>query len=312
MELPPDNMPGAAKEPVKELVKGFRLLRLPVAPGSLVTRGLLVKRHECREVEEKEFAGRTLFVTHLDNFVTEDNLARCFANGFGAVEKVILKSVEKRAAKAEQRADAVRVHVNFARVVFRHADSLVKALASSNGRIVGGAALLLPAGTLKERNQKYKKLYRDAAELRQDIDGWMATYDARKDEQKRLAKETAVDEDGFTKVITGVTRVDGTVVKSAKRAVRDMGAFAEPLRGARTADQGDRRRGNKKKIKERPDFYRFQQREKRREEIVVHRKRVAEDTEKVLRMKKSKRFKPLQNPSKTIDYMAKTHPVYDT
>merc|ERR1719469_1244214 len=69
------------------------------------------------------------------------------------------------------------------------------------------------------------------------------------------------------------------------------GAFHEPIKGARDPiTQGDRRK-RKKRAKEKPDFYRFQQREKRREDIMGHRKRAAEDTEKVERMRLTKRFK---------------------
>lgn len=42
---------------------------------------------------------------------------------------------------------------------------------------------------------------------------------------------------------------------------------------------------------EMPDFYRFQQREKRREEIIEHRKRHAKDIDTVKQMKKAKRFR---------------------
>merc|ERR1712060_1025852 len=93
---------------VEELVRGYRLLRVPLIAGLPVSRGFLVKRHESRDAEERAVAGRTLFVTHLDNFVTEAQLTRCFTAGFGPVEKVVIKSVEKKASKAEQRADGVR------------------------------------------------------------------------------------------------------------------------------------------------------------------------------------------------------------
>lgn len=276
-----------------ELVKGFRLLRLPIATGSPVTRCLLVKRHEGRTPEEKEVAGRTLFVTHVDNFVTEEQLQSCFGNAFGSVEKVELKSVEKKAAKAEQRADLVRAHVNFARVVFRAEASVKKALDAANGRIAGAAVLPLPTSVLKERLKAHRTMYRDAAELREEIDTWMASHDESLEEKRKLLREEgAVDEDGFIKVVSGVTKSnDGFTIRSAKRSTIQTGAFHEPIKGARDPDvQGDKRK-RKKKAKERPDFYRFQQRDKRRQEIMGHRKRVVEDAEKVDRMRSTKRFK---------------------
>merc|ERR1719162_2436526 len=108
------------------MIKGFKVLRIPLAAGSPVTRSLLVKRHAGQTPEEQALNGRTLFVTHLDNFVTEAQLSRSFTAAFGAVEKIELKSVEKKAHKAELRADNVHVFVNFARVVFSEAASLEK------------------------------------------------------------------------------------------------------------------------------------------------------------------------------------------
>merc|ERR1712194_538443 len=163
-----------------------------------IARGLLVKRHESREPSEAAQTGRTLFVSHLDNFVTEAQLQRCFGDAFGFVEKVELKSVEKTTGRNVQRADGIRTFVNFARVVFQSSESLDKALAAANGRMTSTAVLPLPGGTLKEQVKARKSLYRDPVEMRQEIDTWMATYDAAQDEKRRLLRESAqVDEDGF-------------------------------------------------------------------------------------------------------------------
>merc|ERR1712217_59797 len=108
---------------------------------------------------------------------------------------------------------------------------------------------------------------------------------------KRAARQDLVDDDGFTKVRSGITRTDdGTAIRSAKRPSLKVGAFSEPIRGgqdpALTADDK-----KKKKKREQLDFYRFQLREKRREDIIDHRKRKAEDVEKVEYMKKKNKFK---------------------
>lgn len=270
------------------------MLRVPTAAGSLVTRSLLVKRHASREPSEQDDAGRTLFVTHLDNFLTEAQLMRSFGAAFGPVDRVVLKTVEKKAPKAEQRADNVRFHVNFACVIFKETVSLEKAMETANGRITGSAVLPLPGGALKEEVKAGKTLYREASELRQEIDEWMAGYDARQEEQKRLAREAAVvDDDGFQKVVSGITRTaDGVAIRSAKRPSLKTGAFSEPINNFQDlAVTKTDRRTRKKREQERPDFYKFQQREKRREDIIDHRKRVAQDEEKVVHMRKAKRFK---------------------
>jgi ribosomal RNA-processing protein 7 len=272
------------------VVKGFKLLRLPMAAGSPVSRSLLVKRHEGRSAEEQAANGRTLFVTHLDNFVTEAQLTRSFAAAFGAVERVELKSVEKRAPKAELRADNVHFYVNFARVIFCEEDSLQKALAASSGRIVGSAVLPLPPSELKEQLKITKSFYRDPVELKREVDAWMAQHDKREEEKKRLARESMVDEDGFTKVISGLTKTsEGFSIRSASRPGLKTGAFAEPIAGK--SDLNPAPGVKKKKNKEMPDFYRFQMREQKRQEIIDHRKRQVEDVEKVYRLKKKQKIR---------------------
>jgi len=286
------------------LVRGYRLLRMPLAVGLPVSRGLLVKRHEAREPAEREPASRTLFVTHIDNFASEAQLAKCFAAGFGAVEKVELKSVVKKAPKAEQRADGVKLHVNFARVVFKEASSVDRAMDAATGRISGTAVLPSPPAELKE-SMKLGGVaqYRDAGELRREVDEWMASYDQSEEDRKRAAKAEAVDDDGFTKVVSGITRSadgDGNVVaiRAARRPDPKTGAFSEPIKGFQSQNlildtdyDGHDNNGKKKKTKEMPDFYRFQQREKKRNELLDHRKRKADDEEKVEYMLKKKKFK---------------------
>jgi len=276
-----------------QIVKGFRLLRIPLAAGSPVSRSLLVKRHAGRTLEEQALNDRTIFVTHLDNFVTEAQLSRSFAAAFGVVEKVELKSVEKKAPKAELRADHVRVHVNFARVVFSEAESLEKALAAASGRIAGAAVLPLPPSELKERLRTCKTLYRDPVDLKREVDQWMATYDKKEEEKKKLARESAVvDEDGFTKVVSGITKssdeTGNFAIRSAARPAMRTGAFGEATGVAAQADRSDKK---KKKSKEFLDFYRFQQRENKRQEIVDYRKRKMEDEETVYRLKKKQKVR---------------------
>merc|ERR1711879_173060 len=132
---------------------------------------------------------------------------------------------------------------------------------------------------------------------RQEVDEWMADYDEKEEEKRRIARETAVDDDGFTKVVSGITRsADGIAIRAAKRPDLKTGAFSEPIKTVQASSgsgaTGDGSGGGKKKrSREMPDFYRFQLREKKRQEIVDHRARKAEDAEKVEYMKKKKKFK---------------------
>ena len=115
----------------------------------------------------------------------------------------------------------------------------------------------------------------------------MAQYDEREEEKKRLAKETQVDDDGFTKVVSGITRTpDGLTIRGARRPSLKTGAFGESTEQT-AAPTGKKMKS--KKSKEMPDFYRFQLREKRRDELIDHRKRNRKDLETVKQMKKAQR-----------------------
>lgn len=277
----------------REFARGFQLLRMPLATGSPVTRNLLVKRHNVLESAETGTADRTLFVTHLDNFVTDAQLLKCFMSGFGPVEKVELKSVEKKALRAGQRADHIHIHVNFARIIFKDAASLEKAIGAATGKTFGTTILPPPVGQLKEQLQMGRDLYRDPVELRREVDEWMVNYDELEEEKKKRMRENTVDDDGFTKVVSGITRTsDGVVIRAAKRPSANTGAFAEPIKGAQ--DPAAREWSTKKRVYEHPDFYRFQLRENRRQELVGHRKQNEVDMEKVLHLRKAKRFKGAQ------------------
>merc|ERR1739844_627997 len=94
---------------------------------------------------------------------------------------------------------------------------------------------------------------------------------------------------------------DGFSIRAAKRPELKTGAFSEPIKGVQVSTDGAdgalrdadgvNASGKKKKKREMPDFYRFQLREKKREELNDHRKRKAQDAEQVYYMKKKLKFK---------------------
>ena len=115
----------------------------------------------------------------------------------------------------------------------------------------------------------------------------MAQYDERQEESRRRARETQVDDDGFTKVVSGITRTpDGLTIRGARRPSLKTGAFGESMASAVSTEHASSSQ-KKKKTKEMPDFYRFQVREKRREELIDFRKRNRKDLETVKQMKKA-------------------------
>merc|ERR1712187_141281 len=111
-------------------------------------------------------------------------------------------------------------------------------MGAATGRIAGSPVLPLPVGELKEQLRASRAFYRDPVELKREIDEWMENYDAQ-EEKKRLARESAVDDDGFTKVVSGITRTaDGFSIRAARRPDLKTGAFAEPIKGVQASSPG--------------------------------------------------------------------------
>merc|ERR1711957_162974 len=151
----------------------------------------------------------------------------------------------------------------FARVVFQDKDCVEKVLAAATGGLSTIGVLPLPAGKIRQKKKAHADsrglAYRDPAELRKEIDSWMSTYDAAQEEKIRKAKEEVVDEDGFTKVVTGITRIednDGNMVamRAAKRPSVKTGAFNESvsttkLEGIGTTPYSGKKKKNKNKEK---------------------------------------------------------------
>jgi ribosomal RNA-processing protein 7 len=121
-------------------------------------------------------------------------------------------------------------------------------------------------GLLRRWVQEQRALSVDPSELQLSVDAYMSHFDERTEEEKRRQATRQVDEDGFELV-------------TYKRKARDLGPekSAEP---------------EKKKKKELTDFYKFQVRDKRREELASLRRRFDADKNRVAEMKIQRKFKP--------------------
>ncbi|GFR53035.1 hypothetical protein Agub_g15727, partial [Astrephomene gubernaculifera] len=121
--------------------------------------------------------------------------------------------------------------------------------------------------------------------LQQQVDDWMDEYD---EEQERKARErqAAMGGDGWTVVVRAKgrkrTREEGgvTVVTGGVAAGAAAAAAAAAAKEGEKAAQG------------RGDFYRFQRRERRRNELVELRQRFEEDKRRLAQLKATRNFKP--------------------
>ncbi|KAF4708335.1 hypothetical protein FOZ62_016323, partial [Perkinsus olseni] len=122
MGTPEGPAPSSAMQPLSRL-EGYRILYVPLSKGSPLTRQLMVKRND-QAADPAEWPNeRTLFVAHLDYWVTEKALTRLF-EVFGDVERVRIKKAVKPAQTSADKADGIVRDLVFGHVLFVSEDSM--------------------------------------------------------------------------------------------------------------------------------------------------------------------------------------------
>merc|ERR1719487_555333 len=247
--------------------EGYQLLRIPFAQGSPFRRHILAKKH-VKTKDDSLPTERTLFITSLDEFQTEASLKKAF-EAFGKVEAVHLKKIEKAGAIV------VLAHVIF--VQKGVADKVLKDGFSE-------CSLNIPTAGRKKWQTEAAKKVRDPEKLQIEIDQWMASYDASEAAKNEDTPE--VDEDGFTIVKAAGGTEGNHTIKSFRQRGINTGAFDLGK------DEFETKK-NKRMPKEKEDFYRFQFRAKRAEEVKSHRETRKRDLASVADLTKTKKFKSI-------------------
>lgn len=151
----------------------------------------------------------------------------------------------------------------------------------------GGAVLELtpaePSGAtgLKGWLQGHKAAFPGTQVLQHQLDEWMEEFDAR-EARKLAAVADAAADDGWTVV----KRHKGRQTNSDGDGI-SMGGISSAVAVAagKKAEEGSRQLL--------PHFYRFQRREKRRDELLELREQFEADKKKVQELKAARKFKPL-------------------
>jgi len=212
--------------------------------------------------------GRAVFVAGLPAELHEGALLELLTR-FGEVEKVAVhgsrlsavvlyssKQGRDAALKAATKGKTIRLDVT-------------SSLGSING--VNSSTQGLKAWVNAHKAQKPGN-----AELQRQLDEWMEDYEAE-EERRKASAMAAMEEDGWTVV----QRHKGRKKNTSGTGVT-VGAVAAAAAAARAA---------KKRPVEHADFYRFQQREKRRNDLLELRERFEEDKKRLTELKAVRKFK---------------------
>mmetsp|Transcript_8263 Transcript_8263/g.10737 ORF Transcript_8263/g.10737 Transcript_8263/m.10737 type:complete len:272 (+) Transcript_8263:117-932(+) len=266
-------------------VKGYKTLNVPFSSGSALHH-MYIKEHKNKSGEER---GKTvLFVCNASTSLTGANpvilkpYLKSLFSKFGVVEDVSVGALKLN--------DLCRRPV-FAHIVFSEKASLKKALRSQEFDYADVEEALQDAGAppvgLQGMIKQYKRSRPPLEDLEESANKFMQEFE-QKEEEDRLERErrmNEVDDDGFTLV---TYKKSGGPTNINKRGRPDQGAEGGPLAKRGT---GRGRSRNKKKV-ELKNFYRFQMREAKRDQLVELRKRFEEDKKKIEKLKAGRKFKP--------------------
>ena len=257
--------------PNSRLIKGFRILELfNDTAWRNFPRFIYVKRHFSNSAEGAE---RTVFVTGLPIDISipelEGTLQRTFSRAFGPVTDVKITLLKDPDGNAS---------VRCGHVVFEEEDAVEAALSEAEFGLNDESSA--PGGGTKspvlEGLQKYLEDARrgrpDVASLRASNNAAIAAVEAKEEAIKaeKERKKKLVDADGFT-LVTGKRKISQAAAQQAleKRARREQ-----------------------KKRANMSNFYSFQRRETRRNQLAILRQKFEEDKQRVQRMKKARQFRP--------------------
>ncbi|EFN54303.1 hypothetical protein CHLNCDRAFT_53102 [Chlorella variabilis] len=138
-----------------------------------------------------------------------------------------------------------------------------------------------PDGKLTRWVEEHKALKPGNAELQQALDEWMEEWEAE-EERRRAEAVKAQEEDGWT------------VVQRHKASGRKKNASATGVTvgGVAGAAAAAQLQAATKKDATHADFYRFQQREHRRNELLNLRQRFEEDKKRIAELRASRKWRP--------------------
>ncbi|XP_021379438.1 ribosomal RNA-processing protein 7 homolog A-like isoform X2 [Mizuhopecten yessoensis] len=263
-------------------VQGFTVVQVKYCEKSKATHCIYLKEHSVREGDKCKPKETTLFLLNIPPYCKEEHLRRMFCT-FGKVLRVFLHdkpSCGPPHKDASKHFPTVKLQEGFkvAYIVFKRPDSIGKAksIPYSKPLVI---SLDNPHKCTNTGMGKWCKNYEkeriNEEDLQQEIDTYMAKYDARVEEEKQKAKdmEGVPDDEGWV-----------TVTRHGKNKGVPWKESQEKKVTAREK--------KKRKDKELLNFYSFQIRETKREQIAELRQKFEEDKQRIALMKASRRFRP--------------------
>uniref|UniRef100_M4BU35 Ribosomal RNA-processing protein 7 C-terminal domain-containing protein n=1 Tax=Hyaloperonospora arabidopsidis (strain Emoy2) TaxID=559515 RepID=M4BU35_HYAAE len=260
---------------------GYHAIALPL-PHSSFQRFVFAKRHIGKAISTVEgilATGRTAYVVNLptstscrqidDLCSAEEWLRACF-EPLGAIQHIVAGSgglFVEREQLEEEGENVLEVGASrTAHVVFKTEESLNKMLQVD----LLGTPAPLQVGGLQAYAARYRRNRPGLSVLKDMADRFMASFDAAEAEclRQRNEKKNQVDDDGYHVVVN----------RKKRGVIQAEEVLARPVK--------------KRKSNELDNFYRFQTREKKRDQLKTLRERFQEDRHVVEKLKKANKYQP--------------------
>lgn len=276
-------------------IKGFSILPVQL-PGSQINHYIYFKKHDVKGGSET--SNRSLFVCNLPVASSQQVLKKYFSDvAIGATIELYVASLltdypediwinlSKLTSDLEVSEDvtkeaASRLPKNCAVVTF--VDKAAFLLAYNSIKKLSTAAKVsswpLPTFSAAHYLEKFQAQILDPEQLSNEVSQALVEFDrAEKESMESLQRQTQlVDEDGFTLVVGSHRKTKAGILGKQKLA-----ATVE-------LDKAN----SKLKKKEKEDFYRYQLRQKKKDEMTELLHKFKQDQNRVHMMREKKRFKP--------------------
>ncbi|CAH1117397.1 unnamed protein product [Phaedon cochleariae] len=238
---------------------GFKVLPLQFSSDSTSSHDIFLKEHSIRKKDENKPPGQTLFVINIPPIATEDSLKTAFSPA-GKITRVILDVSEEGLANKDGFRRAF--------IVFSKRESLLKALRLKQLDPLSTTEKPVKTG-IKKWMEEYNSSIVDIEKLQEQVDDCMRKFESEENNKK----EDTVDDEGWTLVTKGGRKSGLSRKESVKTKL-------------------DEKIAKSSKNKELKNFYTFQIRESKMENIAKLRKNFEEAKKKVNLMKEARKFKP--------------------
>ncbi|KAI9475835.1 MAG: SSU rRNA processing protein [Benjaminiella poitrasii] len=260
--------------------QGFKVLPIIMDENDKSIRHyFFLKKHESKSLEDENIRDRTLFVVNLPPDTTDHHIKRLFKGH--KIDQITYINEEDN-ANGLRELRQLFIGGSSAHIVFNTDEDLVEVLNmhrvekkwakedERTGQPLGFRRYILA----------YELSRPNPIDLQQEVDSYMMKFkaDEYQKEREKLERMNKMDEDGFTVVVhhKRSKTTDGTI------QVGSISAEAAEIQ----------KEYQQKKKKELVNFYRFQMREQKQNELTELRKRFEEDKEKIAKLKQSRKFKP--------------------